>query len=142
VRLVVDASALVAEALRERGQRLIADPRLELAIAEPMWSEVVHEIGRRLSEMERHGRVVAGMSAVMQARTLALVARQVIRLAAVTYVDFEAAARKRIPRDPSDWPTVAAAMQLDAAIWTRDYDFFGCGIAVWTTETLLAHLEG
>jgi len=33
VRLAVDASTLVAEVLRARGRRLIADRRLELSIA-------------------------------------------------------------------------------------------------------------
>ena len=28
-------------------------------------------------------------------------------------------------RDPDDWPTVALAIALDAAIWTHDCDFLG-----------------
>ncbi|MGI8915588.1 MAG: PIN domain-containing protein, partial [Chloroflexota bacterium] len=49
-------------------------------------------------------------------------------------------ARARIPRDPDDWPTVAAALALGADIWTRDADFLGCGCATWVTETLIAEL--
>jgi len=56
------------------------------------------------------------------------------------YDGYEAVARSRIPRDPDDWHTVALAIATDAAIWTADADFLGCGIATWTTETLLAHL--
>lgn len=49
--------------------------------------------------------------------------------------------KRRIPRDPNDAPTVALALALDCGIWTNDNDFFGCGVPVWTTETLLLHLE-
>jgi predicted nucleic acid-binding protein len=57
------------------------------------------------------------------------------------YGEHEAAARDRIPRDPNDWPTVALALSLGIGIWTNDYDYFGCGIPVWTTQTLLTHLS-
>ncbi len=55
-------------------------------------------------------------------------------------------ARERIPRDPDDAPTVALALALGggeerAGIWTMDGDFLGCGIPVWTTETLSARLS-
>ena len=56
------------------------------------------------------------------------------------YVSYEVEAIRRIPRDPDDRFTVALALALDADIWTLDNDFFGCGIATWTTETLLSHL--
>lgn len=58
------------------------------------------------------------------------------------YPPLEAEARKRIPRDPNDWETVALALALPAAIWTEDYDFFGCGCPSWTTQTLLFQLQG
>lgn len=52
----------------------------------------------------------------------------------------ETVARRRIPRDPNDWPTVALALALNAHIWTYNGDFLGCGVATWTTETLLAEV--
>lgn len=39
-------------------------------------------------------------------------------------------------RDMMDWPIVAAALALDCPIWTEDRDFFGTGVAVWTTERI------
>jgi len=57
------------------------------------------------------------------------------------YVSAERIARRRIPRDPEDWPTVALALVLEAHIWTHDHDFLGCGVATWTTQTLLAEFE-
>jgi predicted nucleic acid-binding protein len=57
------------------------------------------------------------------------------------YQQHEAEARDRIPRDPNDWPTVALAMALGSGIWTIDGDFFGCGVPLGTTQTLLTHVE-
>jgi predicted nucleic acid-binding protein len=56
------------------------------------------------------------------------------------YIHLETEARNRIPRDPNDWSTVALALVLNAAIWTQDCDFLGCGCPTWTTETLLTQL--
>ncbi len=52
----------------------------------------------------------------------------------------EAVARRRVPRDPNDWPPVALALALDVGILTRDQDFLGCGCPTWTVETLRAEL--
>ena len=50
------------------------------------------------------------------------------------YGSFEEIARERIgARDPDDWPVLAAALALDCPIWTEDTDFFGCGVATWTS---------
>jgi predicted nucleic acid-binding protein len=37
-------------------------------------------------------------------------------------------------RDEDDWPVLATALALDCAIWTEDADFFGTGVATWTTD--------
>ena len=53
------------------------------------------------------------------------------------YADFEAEARKRLgARDPEDWPILAAALSLGCPIWTEDTDFFGCGVATWTSASI------
>jgi predicted nucleic acid-binding protein len=51
------------------------------------------------------------------------------------YGPFEAAARQRLQkRDEDDWPVLATALALDCPIWTEDADFFGTGVATWTTD--------
>jgi|SRR5580658_3683292 predicted nucleic acid-binding protein len=53
------------------------------------------------------------------------------------YEEFELPAKARISaRDPDDWPIVATALMLNAPIWTEDRDFFGSGIATWTTDRI------
>jgi len=85
LRLVVDASTLVAELLRERGHRLISDPRLDLYVPALMWEETRHEVSKRLDVRVSRGS----------------------------------------PEPVAD-------------IFTGDEDSFGCGVATWTVETLIA----
>lgn len=81
------------------------------------------------------------ISAVPAMTTLALVAELVQTVAAEAYLPFETIARERIgPRDEDDWPVLAAALALGCAIWTEDTDFFGCGVATWTTDRVELYL--
>jgi len=59
------------------------------------------------------------------------------------YRNFEDEAHQRIDsRDPDAWPVVATALMLDLDIWTDDQDFFGTGIATWTTGRVELYLRG
>ena len=55
------------------------------------------------------------------------------------YSEFEVQARQRI-RDERDWPVLATALALDSPVWTEDQDFFGSGVATWTTDTVSMYL--
>jgi predicted nucleic acid-binding protein len=58
------------------------------------------------------------------------------------YGIFEQEARRRLRgRDEEDWPILAAALALSCAIWTEDTDFFGTGIAVWTSDRVEIFLK-
>lgn len=57
------------------------------------------------------------------------------------YGEFEAKARQRI-RDVRDWPVLATALVLHCPVWTEDQDFFGSGVATWTTSTVTMYLAG
>lgn len=58
------------------------------------------------------------------------------------YQPQEMAARSRLAgRDLRDWPVVALALTLDLPIWTEDRDFFGSGVATWTTDRIELYLQ-
>jgi predicted nucleic acid-binding protein len=58
------------------------------------------------------------------------------------YEVHEVAARNRMAsRDIEDWPIMATAMLLDCPIWTEDQDFFGSGVATWTTTNVELYLR-
>jgi predicted nucleic acid-binding protein len=58
------------------------------------------------------------------------------------YAIFENEARDRLhSRDEDDWPVLAGALALGCGIWSEDADFFGTGIAVWTTSRIEIFLK-
>jgi len=133
---VLDASTAVAEGLRERGLALLRHERLELFMSEHAWSETRHELTRRAGVIaKRHGLREADAAALLAAGMAALGA-SVNVMPAESYAPLETVARGRLPADPNDWPTAALALALDTGIWTNDRDFFGSGLATWTTPVL------
>ena len=64
-----------------------------------------------------------------------------IELAEACLAAIEDEARERSLRDPHDWPVVATALALIAAIWTNDNDFLGTGVATWTSDSLQRWLQ-
>jgi predicted nucleic acid-binding protein len=58
------------------------------------------------------------------------------------YEEYQNTARERIAlRDPDDWPVVATSLLLDLPIWTEDQDFFGSGVATWTSDRVELYLR-
>lgn len=135
--VVADASALVAELLRTRGRELLAHPDLRVVVAEEQWDETQHELQRRIGVIVEQGRLTDDHAKRLYDEVLALVDERVIEIIPRRlYEHLEAVARRRVPRDPHDWPPVALALVLDAGILTGDHDFLGCGCPTWTAETL------
>jgi predicted nucleic acid-binding protein len=134
--LIVDANILIGELLRRKGQELIQNPQFTLYITEKALNETHYELRQRISSMVRQGRVsqIDGENFLKVAQSI--IAAKIERIPDSEYSHLETEARNRIPRDPNDWETVAAALLLDVAIWTQDCDFLGCGCPTWTTETL------
>jgi predicted nucleic acid-binding protein len=51
------------------------------------------------------------------------------------YAGMQQQALQRIAlRDADDWPVLACAMTIGCPVWTEDADFFGAGVATWTTD--------
>ncbi len=140
--VVADASVLVGELLRQRGRELLLRPDLSVVVAEDQWEEAEHELARRLGILESRGVFTASQRDTLARSVGHLINARVIEVAPrETYRSLEEAALLRVPRDPRDWPTVALAIVLDAAILTGDNDFLGCGCPTWTVETLKCELE-
>jgi hypothetical protein len=68
-------------------------------------------------------------------------ARMVEEVDRSLYEEHGAVARARISsRDPADKPVVATALLLNCPVWTEDKDFFGSGMATWTTGKIELYL--
>jgi predicted nucleic acid-binding protein len=136
---------LVAELLRERGRALFVDPRLRLHVASEQWSEFEHEFQIRLARVAERGALDTQQVRQLHRDIQDTIDLNVFEIVQTdSYHGLEEVARRRIPRDPNDWPTVALAIALNAGILTSDHDFLGCGCATWTFETLrdeLLHID-
>ena len=48
----------------------------------------------------------------------------------------QAALQRIAMRDADDWPVLACALTLGCPVWTEDADFFGTGVATWTSDRI------
>jgi predicted nucleic acid-binding protein len=141
MRLVVGTSVLVGELLRRSGRERLGDDRLELFLPERMWGEARVELPRRIALFVRRRRLESAVGEELSKLCIEAVEANVVILDEAIYSALEDEARARSLRNPADWPVVAAALALSAAIWTNDNDFLGTGIGTWTTETLRSWLD-
>lgn len=47
---------------------------------------------------------------------------------------------KAIVLDANDWPVLACALVIGCPVWTEDADFFGTGVATWTSDRVELYL--
>jgi predicted nucleic acid-binding protein len=129
--LIVDANILVRAVLGKRIREVIE------AYAEHV-SFVVPEVA--FAEAEEHLPVLVikrGNDPEKALTFLHTLGRLVEVIGSDVYGEFEAQARERRGQgDPEDWPVLAAALALGCPIWTEYTDFFGCGVATWTSSTV------
>lgn len=108
-----------------------------MVVAEEQWDETQHELQRRIGAIVEQGRLTDDHAKRLHHDVLALVDERVIEvIPRRLYEHMEVVARRRVPRDPRDWPPVALALVLEAGILTGDHDFLGCGCPTWTAEML------
>ena len=134
--LVLDANILMRAVLGKQARALLAKygERIEFVAPDVAFDEA----RKRLPEVIE-GRKLETEPFMNYFDSLANVVRTVER---ETYSGFEAIARQRlVRRDENDWPILAAALALRCPIWTEDTDFFGCGVATWTTDRVELHLS-
>ncbi len=127
--LVIDANILVRAVLGKRVREVLDRysegatffvPSAAYAEAEEHLPELVVKRGGDPKKALEFLRALAGL--------VELIGTEV-------YGEFEAMARERLgQRDPEDWPILAAALAIGCPIWTEDTDFFGCGVATWTSS--------
>ena len=135
-RLVLDANILIRAVLGTRVRQLIADSSQDVAfyVAEVNYDEAEHYLAelapaRGITETVWRASLESLMTAV-----------QLVGQGELTLMEREARARIAL-RDERDWPAVAAALLLACPVWTEDQDFFGAGVATWTTATVEIYLK-
>jgi predicted nucleic acid-binding protein len=117
--LVLDANILIRAVLGQRVRRILESHAdiISFFIPETAYAEAEEHLAalvlKRGGEPDKALRLLRSLAALGNVMTRDI------------YADFETEARKRLAsRDPDDW-----------AIWTEDTDFFGCGVAMWTSAS-------
>ncbi|MDO5625482.1 MAG: PIN domain-containing protein [Pseudomonadota bacterium] len=133
--IVLDANILVRAVLGRRVRELILARAHAVRFFAP---DVAYADARKYLPELLHKRGVPPAAAMAVLDRLEAVVR---RLDAELYTAHRSAALQRIAvRDADDWPVLACAMALDCPVWTEDADFFGSGVATWTTDRVALYL--
>ncbi len=134
--LVLDANILVRAVLGHRVRDIIGAhaKNSSFFVPTPAYSDAEEHlpvlISKRGGDPEKALAVLKALAAVVD-----LVRPDV-------YNVFEDEARERlVGRDADDWPILATALALSCPIWTEDTDFFGCGVATWTSTRVQIFLR-
>ncbi|HZO57210.1 MAG TPA: PIN domain-containing protein [Bryobacteraceae bacterium] len=133
--MVLDANILIRGVLGVKVFQVLFRYAAQIDFAAP--DTAFHEAKERLPGILQ----LRGVQAEHGPVTLETLGQLVRTVEPETYAPFETIARRRIERrDADDWPVLAAALALGCPIWTEDKDFFGCGVATWTTDRVELYL--
>lgn len=134
--LVLDANILIRGVLGQRVRRILEEYAGSVTFFVPESA---------LAEAEEHLESLVKKRGGDPPKAIALL-RRLAEVATIIgfdgYGSLELEARRRVGgRDPEAWPILAAALALGCPIWTEDTDFFGCGVATWTSSGILIFLD-
>ena len=129
--IVVDANILIRAVLGKRVREIIFRYAATIKFFAP---EVAYEDARKYLPALLEKRGLRSAPALRVVDSLEAVIRPV---SFEFYADMQKQALQRIAiRDAGDWPILACAMTLGCPVWTEDADFFGSGVATWTTDRI------
>jgi predicted nucleic acid-binding protein len=139
--LVLDANILVRAALGRRVMAILEtySDRIHFLTPETSYHDVLAHLPGILAKRRLCEETVKRL---VEDEILALLPGLVTPISSEVYADGESEARRRLAgRDEADWPFVALALLLNCPIWTEDRDFFGSGVAAWTTDRVEIYLQ-
>jgi predicted nucleic acid-binding protein len=134
--IVLDANILIRAVLGTRVRELIFENANRVRFYSP---SVAYSDARKYLPALLEKRGVQGSSALAVLGCLELVVQSVDEY---LYDGLRQQAMLRISmRDADDWPVLACAMTLGCPVWTEDADFFGTGVATWTTDRIALYFD-
>lgn len=134
--VVLDANILIRAVLGKRARGLIENYVQTVDFFTP---DVAFEDARRYLPEILQKRGIPDELALM---VLEHLGHLVQSLSEEYYKSFREQSLHRISaRDPDDWPIVACSLALNCPVWTEDTDFFGAGVATWTTNRVEYYLS-
>jgi predicted nucleic acid-binding protein len=135
--IVLDANILIRAVLGKRVRELIVDNADKVQFFSP---DVAYADARKYLPAILEKRGVHSESAMAVLDALQIIVRP---LELGVYAGFKTQALERIAtRDADDWPVLACAMAIGCPVWTEDADFFGTGVATWTSDRVALFFAG
>ncbi|MDP2065105.1 MAG: PIN domain-containing protein [Burkholderiaceae bacterium] len=132
--IVLDANILIRAVLGRRVRELIFDNAATVKFFAP---DVAYADARKYLPALLEKRSVDTGAALLVLDRLEGVVQPID---AELYEGMQQAALQRIAvRDADDWPVLACAMTLGCPVWTEDTDFFGTGVATWTSDRIAVY---
>ncbi len=133
--IVLDANILIRAVLGKRVRELIFDNAATVKFFAP---DVAYADARKYLPALLKKRGVDSSAAMVVLDKLEGVVQSID---AELYAGMQQQALQRIAvRDADDWPVLACAMTLGCPVWTEDADFFGTGVATWTSDRIALYL--
>jgi predicted nucleic acid-binding protein len=135
--IVLDANILIRAVLGRRARELILDHAVDVQFFAP---DVAYADARKYLPALLAKRGIKSVAIMNVLDTLESIVRP---LELDQYAGLRRQALERIAiRDADDWPVLACAMTIGCPVWTEDADFFGSGVATWTTDRVALYLAG
>ena len=135
--IVLDANILVRAVLGTRARQLILDNASTVQFFTP---DVAYADARKYLPALLEKR---GVDSTVAMRVLGGLEPIVHCMDADQYGRFRQPALQRIAqRDADDWPVLACALAIGCPVWTEDADFFGTGVATWTSDRVALYFAG
>lgn len=129
--IVLDANILIRAVLGKRVRELIVEHAATVKFFAP---DVAYADARKYLPALLEKRGVNSAAAMTVLDTLEAFVQPI---EFELYAGLQQQALQRIAiRDADDWPVLACAMTIDCPVWTEDADFFGSGVATWTTDRI------
>jgi len=135
--IVLDANILIRAVLGKRVRELIIENASAVKFFAP---DVAYDDARKYLPALLEKRNVNSAVAMTVLDTLESVVQP---LEFALYAGLQQQALQRIAmRDADDWPVLACAMTIGCPVWTEDADFFGTGVATWTSDRVELYFVG
>ena len=138
-QLVLDANILISAVVGNKAHQIISqhESNINFLTAEEAFLDAEEYVPQIIA---KRGGDNNDINAAME--KLEILKKFIQAVPASDLIAFENVARKIMKdRDEDDWLYLALALHFDCPLWTEDKDFFGCGVAVWTTKRIQYFLE-
>lgn len=133
--IVLDANILIRAVLGKQVRELIFDNMAAINFFAP---DIAYAEARKYLPALLEKRGIDAAAAMLVLDRLEGIVQPID---AELYEGMQQQALQRIAvRDADDWPVLACAMALGCPIWTEDADFFGAGVATWTSDRIALYL--